>query len=229
MVQVIVVYIFFFNAMIFLNSLLICITFGVFLQLLVEVKSQITYNPDLRFAHTSTLIDNKIYILGGSIPPRSANLTSPKESFLYLDVSTPFDTSEVRYIDISSNNKVPPHLYSVAIKGGSNNGTLFLYGGQSFGGQMELVYAFDPQHTTWSVPKITGAPPVGTNFMFPVIDYNGLLYLFGGSGTVFTNDMYILDTIYLSWKKASSINAPSSRDGYSAVFLPNKSIIYIGV
>ncbi|CAB4395295.1 unnamed protein product [Rhizophagus irregularis] len=63
--------------------------------------------------------------------------------------------------------------------------------------------------------------------MFPVIDYNELFYLFGGSFP-YVNDMHILDTINLSWKKASSIGAPSERDGYGAVFLPNKKIIYIG-
>jgi len=217
--------------MIFLNNSLIYITFGALLQLLlVEVKSQITYKPDLRYAHTATLIDDKIYILGGGIPPRS-NESPPKETFLYLDVSTPFDTNEVKYIDISNNNIFPSHRYAIAIKGGANNSTLFLYGGESFGNQaMELVYTFDAQHNTWSVPKITGVPPDGKEYMFPVIDYNGLIYMFGGSASgVYVNDMFILDTIYLSWKKANSINAPSNRDGYGAVFLPNKNILYIGM
>src|SRR6266498_2984715 len=98
--------------MIFLNNSLIYITFGALLQLLlVEVKSQITYKPDLRYAHTATLIDDKIYILGGGIPPRS-NESPPKETFLYLDVSTPFDTNEVKYIDISNNNIFPSHRYA---------------------------------------------------------------------------------------------------------------------
>ncbi|CAB5327282.1 galactose oxidase [Rhizophagus irregularis] len=218
--------------MVFLyNSLIYIIVFGAFLQLLVEVKSQlITYKPDLRYAHTATLIEDKIYILGGAVPPRADNGLSPKETFLYLDVSTPFSTNEVKYIDISNNNAVPSHRYAIATKGGTNNSTLFLYGGDNFANQTkELVYTFDAQHSTWSVPKITGDPdpPKGTSYMFPVIDYNELFYLFGGSFP-YVNDMHILDTINLSWKKASSIGAPSERDNYGAVFLPNKKIIYIG-
>ncbi|POG59159.1 hypothetical protein GLOIN_2v1724489 [Rhizophagus irregularis DAOM 181602=DAOM 197198] len=223
--------------MIFLyTSLIYIIVFGAFLQLLVEVKSQlITYKPDLRYAHTATLIEDKIYILGGAVPPpRTDYGISPKETFLYLDVSTPFSTNEVKYIDISNNNAVPSHRFAIATKGGANNSTLFLYGGDNLNNQTkELVYTFDAQHSTWSVPKITGDPdpPKGTSYMFPVIDYNELFYLFGGGGAPvvnYVNDMHILDTINLSWKKASSIGAPSNRDGYGAVFLPNKKIIYMG-
>ena len=112
--------------MIFLNNLLIYITFCASLQLLVEVKSQIIHKPDLRHAHTATLINGKIYILGGGIPPRGYK-SSPKESFLYLDVSTPFDTNEVKYIDMSNNNIVPPsHQYAIAIKGSANNSTYII-------------------------------------------------------------------------------------------------------
>ncbi|CAB4395025.1 unnamed protein product [Rhizophagus irregularis] len=215
--------------MIFLNnSLIYIITFGSLLQLLVEVKSQIT-KPDLRLAHTATLIDDKLYILGGEIPPRNSG-NQPKETFLYLDVSTPFSTNEVKYTDLSNSNVVPSHRYSIAIKGGANNSTLFLYGGTTFGNQtMELVYAFDAQHSAWYVPKPTGDPPVGKDFMFPVIDDNGLLYMFGGNSPVgYVNDMFILDTIYFNWNKSSAINPPRRRDGYSAVFLPNKTIVYLG-
>ncbi|GBC46776.2 hypothetical protein GLOIN_2v1868750 [Rhizophagus irregularis DAOM 181602=DAOM 197198] len=43
------------------------------------------------------------------------------------------------------------------------------------------------------------------------------------------NDMLILDTINLSWKKGNSINAPSPRRNYGATFLlNNNNIIYIG-
>src|SRR5581483_1349487 len=127
-ISIILVILLFLNKMIFLKNSLIYITFCALLQLLIEVKSQITNNPDLRYAHTATLIDDKIYILGGGIPPRSS-VSSPKESFLYLDVSTPFDTSNVNYMDISNNNIVPSHRYAIAIKGGIGNSTLFVYGG----------------------------------------------------------------------------------------------------
>ena len=64
-----------------LSHSIIYITLGIFLQLLVEVKSQVaTLKPDLRIFHTATLINNKLYILGGIVS--RSNITSPKEKFL---------------------------------------------------------------------------------------------------------------------------------------------------
>ena len=61
-----------------------------------------------------------------------------------------------------------------------------------------------------------------------VIDYSELIYVFGGANnTTIINDMFILDSRNLSWKKASSVGAPSPRTQYSALFLPNKNILYI--
>ena len=205
--------------------------FCILLLLLVEVKPQKTiYRPDLREAHTATLINDKLYILGGVIPPY-LNKAPPKETFLYLDCSVPFNTNELKWMDLTNSGVIPPHYSSAAVKGGASNDTLFLYGGESIGGEpMSLVYTFNTLSNTWSVPTIAGTSPSGNVDINPV-DYNGLTYLYGGAtydGT-YTNDMFILDTINLSWKKANSINAPSPRVDYGAVLLPDKSIMYIGM
>src|SRR4051812_46656360 len=117
--------------MILLNNPLIYITFGILLQSLVEVKSQID-KPDLRHDHTATLINDKLYIIGGA-PPASDSKPPPKETFLYLDVTVPFNTNELKWNDLSAmtNNIFPPHRYAAAIKGGANNNILFLYGGEA--------------------------------------------------------------------------------------------------
>jgi hypothetical protein len=218
--------------MILLNNPLIYITFVILLQFLVEVKPQTTTSkPNLREAHTVTFINNKLYILGGVIP---SNQVSPKETFLYLDFP-PSKTSfnELKWHLLNS-SFVPPHRYAATIRGGADNNTLFLYGGESLSGDntMALVYTFDTQNNLWGIPKITGVPPNKEVGITLTIDYNGLMYLFGGildNSTVYTNDMFILDTINLSWKQASSINAPSPRSQYGAVFLPNQNIIYMGM
>src|SRR3954470_20553617 len=115
--------------MILSSNSIIYIIFGILLQFLVEVKSQTTFKPDLRLAHTATFINDKLYILGGAIPANTPK--SPKETFLYLDVSVPFNANELKWNDLSTmtNNILPTHLYAAAIKGGANNNTLFLYGG----------------------------------------------------------------------------------------------------
>ena len=209
------------------------------LQLLVEVKSQTTiFKPDLREGHTATFINDKLYILGGAIPPHT-NKVRPKETFLYLDCSAPFNTSELEWIDLSdlsnTNNVVPPHYFAAAVKGGSSNDTLILYAGESLGAeQMSLVYAFNTLNNTWCVPILAGIPPTAKVFTTPVVDYNGLMYLYRGATSVsangtYTSDMFILDTINLSFKIANSDNALSPRVEFGAVLLPNKDIIYMGM
>ena len=162
-----------------LLNYIIYIALCILLQFLVEVKSQKpTFKPDLRYAHTATFINDKIYILGGAIPP--GVVKSPKETFMYLDVSASFNTNELKWIDLSNNNIVPPHAYFAAVKGGANNDTLFLYGGDGLNGQkIDLVYTFNTQSNAWSVPEITGIPPSGNSGVTFIID-NGLIYIFGG-------------------------------------------------
>src|SRR5204862_452188 len=114
--------------------------------------------PGPRYGHTATLINDKLYILGGNIH----NDINVSPTFFYLDVSVPFDTNELKWIDLSKNNIIPPHYLSTAIKGGTNNNTLFLYGGEPLaaGGVMDLVYTFDTQNNLWRVPEMTGIPPL---------------------------------------------------------------------
>jgi N-acetylneuraminic acid mutarotase len=212
-----------------MNFSVIYIILVILLQSLVKVKSQITtFKPDSRHDHVVTLIGDKLYILGGT-----GESSIPKESFLCLNVSAPFNTSEMKWYDLSKNNTVPPNRFAAAIKGGANNNTLFIYGGESLNNEsMALVYTFDAQNNLWRNPEIIGTPPIGKLGITLIVDYNGLIYLFGGNATIpvnYTNDMFILDSINLSWKKVSSVNAPSQRTLYGAVFLPNKKIIYMGM
>src|SRR5207248_3080854 len=82
---------------------IIYIAFGILLQFIVEVKSQITiFNPDVREGHTATFINDKLYILGGATP--FVDTKSPRETFLYLDFSSPFNTSGLKWVDLSTNN-----------------------------------------------------------------------------------------------------------------------------
>ncbi|CAB4380055.1 unnamed protein product [Rhizophagus irregularis] len=207
-----------------LNNFLIYIIFLILFQLLVEVKPQ-----DLRNSHTATLIDNKLYIIGGA----GDGKYPPSPTFFYLNVSESFDTNGLKWHDLTNINNIPPFKYAAATKGGANNKILFLYGGIGLNNESlnNLVYTFDTQNNILLTPTVTGIPPNGKVSITSVIDYNGLIYLFGGHSkelNIYTNDMFILDSINLSCKNVSSINAPSPRVEYGAVFLPNKNIIYIG-
>src|SRR5947207_15426447 len=100
-----------------LKNILAYTILWILLQLLTGVDCQTTpYKPERRNSHTATLINNKLYILGGF--PIGRN-------FFYLDVSVPFNTQNLLWQDLSSMNIVPPHLGAASVNGGANNNTLF--------------------------------------------------------------------------------------------------------
>src|SRR5688500_11701638 len=122
------------------KKFLVNLIIWILLQILVEVNSQIVpFKPIGFLRHTTTLIDNKLYILGGKL----ANGTSVND-FFYLDVAIPFNTTqELSWQDLSNINMVPPHYSAASVKGCANNNTLFLFGGHTNDQNMALVYTFD--------------------------------------------------------------------------------------
>src|SRR4051812_6954186 len=129
-----------------LQKSLAYIIFWLLFQVFIEINCQLT--PLNRDLHTATLIDNKLYFLGGN------SIDGYRNEFFYLDVSVAFDTQKLSWQDLSNINTVPSHSSAAAVKGGANNVTLFLYGGYT--PTMELVYTFDPQSNLWNTPKIVG-------------------------------------------------------------------------
>ena len=216
-----------------LQKSLIYITLWLLLQLLVEINCQTTpFKPEARAYHTATYIDNKLYILGG------INLAnSDTNDFFYLDVSVPFNTQNLPWEDLSDlsniNNTVPAaHESATSVKGGANNNTLFLYGG-TFNVTVASVYIFNPQSNSWSIPNMTGTRPnPGVIDTTGVIDNNGKMYIWSGAevtnGTNFESNMFILDTIKLSWGNGSLNGAPDASALYGATLLSDDKIIYIG-
>ncbi|RIA87846.1 hypothetical protein C1645_739820 [Glomus cerebriforme] len=200
----------------------------ILLQALVEVNCQMTpFKPPVLYKHTATLIDNKLYILGEGV----LNGKSFEKEFFYLDVSVPFNTQNLLWQDLSNINVIPTHNSATSVRGGANNDTLILYGGITNDQTMTLVYTFDPQSNSWSIPKIMGVNNIRKSRLTGVI-HDGKMYLWSGTNNPdnyeYMNDMLILDTINLSWGKGSLVNAPTPRDYYGATLLPNSNIIYIG-
>jgi N-acetylneuraminic acid mutarotase len=205
---------------------LIYIILWLLIQLLVvEINCQLTpFKPKGRNLHTTTLIDNKLYILGGF------QWYYLGKDFFYLDVSVAFNTQNLLWNDLSNVNIIPANRYSASVKGGANNNTLFLYGGAN-NAVMDLVYTFNPQSNSWSIPKITGNIPFGKFGLSGIIDHKGIMYLWSGhddANNKYVNDMLILDTINLVWGKGNLVGAPTGRINYGAVLLPDNIIIYMG-
>jgi N-acetylneuraminic acid mutarotase len=201
---------------------LIYIILWLLIQLLVvEINCQLTpFKPKGRNLHTTTLIDNKLYILGGF------QWYYLGKDFFYLDVSVAFNTQNLLWNDLSNVNIIPANRYSASVKGGANNNTLFLYRGRS-DTIMDLVYIFDPQSNSWSIPMITGDIPNRKCILTGIIGQKGFMYLWSGVNENIEsyNDMLILDTKNLIWRKGSLIGAPTARSSYGATLLSDNKII----
>ncbi|CAG8731241.1 3924_t:CDS:2, partial [Cetraspora pellucida] len=150
--------------------------------------------------------------------------SDPGREFFYLDFSVSFNTKNLVWVDLTNTNVVPSHFDATAIKGGPKNKTLFLSGRPS-----RPIYAFDAQNSSWSTPLIVGYDSIRA--IGEVINFKGESYKFGGFSDVtnrFTVDMVILNTINLSWRRGSILNAPSARCCYGSALLPNQVIVYFG-
>ncbi|GBC04887.1 hypothetical protein RclHR1_05920007 [Rhizophagus clarus] len=203
---------------------LMYIALWLLIQLLAEINCQMTpYKPKLREGHTATLIDNKLYILGGDFGDNAG------KDFFYLDVSVPFNTQNLLWNDLSNINIIPSHYDCTSVKGGANNNTLFFYGGDKH--VTDFVYTFNSQSNSWSIPKIAGDVPINKFEMTGIIDHKGIMYLWSGAkiaDRTDVDDMLILDTINLVWGKGNLVGVPIAREFYGAALLPDNSIIYIG-
>src|ERR1051325_1088434 len=95
-------------------------------QLLVEINCQmVPFKPKIRYYHTTTFINRKLYILGGL-----NDIEDVGKDFFYLDFSVLIsNTQNLLWQDLSSVNTLPSHYGAASVNGGANNNTLFLYGG----------------------------------------------------------------------------------------------------
>src|SRR5688572_30581681 len=98
-------------------------------QLIIEIKSQeASFKPQKRGAHTATLIEGKLYILGGY----SVDNDVIESQFFYLDVSRSFNITVPTWKNLTNVNSVPPpHSRAASVRGGENNNTLVLFGGSA--------------------------------------------------------------------------------------------------
>src|SRR6266540_1442279 len=137
----------------------------------------VPFKPLRRYRHTTTFIDDKLYILGGQ---QNDDDTIAGKQFFYLDVSASFDTQELLWHDLTSINIVPSHYSAASVNGGANNSTLFLYGGNPLTNDKVSIYAFNTKTNSWNVPKTTGEKIVKKRMLTGIVDHNLKMYLFGG-------------------------------------------------
>ncbi|CAG8778188.1 12299_t:CDS:2, partial [Dentiscutata erythropus] len=169
------------------------------------------------------------------------NSTQSAELF-YLDLSKPFDTSNILW-NLIHDGDLPIYTYGSTTVVSLDNSTIFLIGGYiknkttSELDYSKQVYAYDYSTSKWTTPSITGDNVPIRQQMTGVINNKGIIYIFGGYNTtnateevgITYNEINTLNTHSMTWKNLSIINnLPPVSSDYSASLLPNGIIVYVG-
>ncbi|CAI2181363.1 4463_t:CDS:2, partial [Funneliformis geosporum] len=195
-----------------------------------------SFTPEGRLAHSTVLVENKLYFFGGFVE----NAKSCTNQVFYLDLSQSFNLAAPPWISLTQNAGIPfKSCWGTALLNDKEQ-TINLFGGlmrndlnqDAF---VSNVHSFNLNSLSWSVPNVEGTPPERRRSMKGVIDNTGKIYIFGGyidntlgSETIIRyNDMVILNTAELSWLIIPA-SKPSTLISYTATMLSNGVIVYIG-
>ncbi|CAI2164878.1 339_t:CDS:2 [Funneliformis geosporum] len=203
------------------KSLILCFVYIVSC-LLFRVES---FTPVGRYAHSAVLVGNKIYFFGGF-----NGKTCTNEVF-YLDISQKFNAELPPWTDLTLNSGIgfESCWAAAAVINNDNNPNIFLIGGlTSLQDENELgsqqVYVFNPKSDQWAMPIIKGEEPAvrRRNFKAIVVDNENILAFGGlttGDAATLIKDMMVLNARELTWSYGNVVNAPTTRDTYTATLL----------
>ncbi|GBB96382.1 hypothetical protein RclHR1_02740013 [Rhizophagus clarus] len=208
----------------------------------MKVNAQLS--PSLRKLHAAVLIEKKLYIFGGFneinlTPEIEANYNkNPDDRFFYLDVSIPFNTSNLPWRQIPDNARNLPlgSLSSITTGGvavsigGVNNDKIFFFNNEIDNSTKSIspVHSYNSPNNVWNTQNLSGVRPIGRNQMKVVTDYTGKIYLLGFTFQDIThpNGLFVCDTINLNCEIRDA--SFFSRLSYGATLLPNGIIVYMG-
>jgi len=195
-----------------------------------ETPEVVGYCPPSRTNHAAASIGSIMYMFGGMYKESGAGCM---DKLVFLNDMYMLDTavSPMRWTKIAQQGDVPaPRCGHRLIAIGSR---LLLFGG-GCGEQWDVKYSdihiFDPSTNTWNKPKVHGQAPVCT---FTIAFASGVFFfLFGGQSIYdnnLTNDLYVLDTVHMSWTKLQAHNQyPSARDMASGNVVGNTMHMFGG-
>ncbi|RIB08635.1 hypothetical protein C2G38_2211150 [Gigaspora rosea] len=197
---------------------------GFILSFLINIIFTFAFIPTGREFHSSILIDKKLYFSGGVLS--AIDVTN---ELFYLDFSKSFkitNNASIPWVDLTYTNGPLKHSATACI-GGNNNDTIFIFGGFPYDDY--FVNQFNTSKQQWT--NITTNGPTYREDISCAKFNNGLIAIFSGyinNLTFAKNDLWIFNSLTLSWSLSNATNAPSSRFGYNAITLPDDNILYIG-
>ncbi|RIA98480.1 hypothetical protein C1645_731695 [Glomus cerebriforme] len=198
----------------------------------------ITSNIQPRWGHSATLVNSKIYFIGG----RTVGNVLATE-FLSLDVSTTFTTLQPVW-DLLDTIGIPKTVGHSAVRGGLNNDQIIIFGGGVDDVATALtnsLYVYDTTSNLLSNPKIPNGPnrryehSAISNPLGEMLIYGGLIDpSTGNQKTITTSELWELNTSNLislnSWNGYELIdNSPGIRRSHTASLIDNKMYILGGL
>ncbi|CAG8529926.1 9124_t:CDS:2 [Gigaspora margarita] len=212
-----------------------------------------SFKPEPRGGHMATLVNNKIYFMGGSRPiPTNSPVWSPTHQYnlsdevFYLDLSSPFTIDSPPFTDLSDISRMPFGSEKGTTVLGDNGHRIYLVGGVQQNMSLTLnynasdsilwIYTINSQLWNTSGPGTHGTLLPRRRSTATIINSKNVIYIFGGrvevdtGSSVFTiyDDLFTFDTNLLEWNNLSLPNHPSKRSHCSATLMPDGRIIYLG-
>jgi hypothetical protein len=98
--------------------------------------------------------------------------------------------------------------------------TLWMFGGQQGRKHLRTLYSLNTDVLDWKLVTPAGAQPAAREgHTLTSVAFSGLVYLFGGQGKKFYNDMFILKPGGIEWVEIKAAGrVPSPRSGHSMVW-----------
>jgi hypothetical protein len=200
-------------------------------QIIVKINCQ-QYSPNGRILHTATLVEKKIYFLGGKTS--DGKFTN---DFFYLDISKSFDKTKgmLPFVNLSDKAlEIPPHYGATTAAFGEKKDSIFFFGGNmsSLNSPHTLMYSFNTKLLEWKTIEVSqGMVPMRRILTDAITGNDDKIYIFGGASldvnVTYSNEMIIFDTINNIW--INGLNGLFIRVGHTATFLRDtNNIIYIG-
>ncbi|RIB29730.1 hypothetical protein C2G38_968747 [Gigaspora rosea] len=200
----------------------------IFALLLNFIFTFANFAPPGRCGHNAVLVDKKLYFHSGFNGDNGGfNLL---KDFFNLDVSQNFTTKTLPWNDLTFTG-VPPKPFASACGGGNNNDLIFIFEGLSAPfNNISFTSQFDISNQRWTNVISPGNGPVKVEGTTSCAKFNnGSIAIIAGSINVNpANDLWIFDTLKLTWSLNNEPNTPPRVYTYHAITLPDQTILYIG-
>jgi N-acetylneuraminic acid mutarotase len=176
------------------------------------------YAPSTRFNHTAVWTGSKMIVWGGISAPNGSVFNDGGIYDPLHDLWTPIPSvsleARLRHNALWTDDK------------------MFVWGGQSAGNSANYYgngAMYNPNANSWEMVSSTNAPTARS--FFSIVWTGSKVIIWGGYGSTspnFRNDGKIYEPSTNTWANMSSVNAPSAREGHTAVWTGSKMIVWGG-